>query len=150
MMRRVVSGASALAGRCCPLPGIFRTLENAESEDDKKLVTRLNGMSFLFTMIWVGTQMAVYVFLFIIFLMSEKNPFMQEEDCCTANVLLSRTNNDLPLSTCPTESCMLYNFEWTGGSYSINDERPRIADDGSFSAMFSHNGQTVCVHVLVG
>ena len=134
-----------MANKCCPLPHISRALADSTNKEDKKLGARLAGFSYLYTMIWVGTQMGLFVFLFIVFLMSVKNPYMKDYDCCDSVVYLTRTSSDLPFQECPTASCMLYDFEHGGEGYNLGDDRPRDPKAGEYSKIFSNNAQTVCV-----
>jgi len=146
-LRKIVSGCSAAANKCCPLPHLSRALADSTQKEDLKLASRLAGFSYLYTMIWVAVQMVIFVFLFILFLMSEKNPYMKDTDCCESNRYLTRENNNLPFESCPTASCQLYDFVYDGSGYQLGDQRPREPKDGEFSEIFTYGGGKWCCNL---
>jgi len=146
-MRKLVNGFGVAAEKCCPLPALAKALAESYTKQDMKLKARLSGFSFLYTMIWVGAQMTIYVCLFILFLLSEKNPYMKDEDCCTADTYLERNGNDLPYADCPTQSCQLYDFEFDGTGKQLGDYRPRDPEDGEYSSIFANQGTQWCCNL---
>jgi hypothetical protein len=136
-MRTIVKKSRQYANLFCP----------PRDKDDRKIdeKRRLEGFAYLYIMAWTTSQIVGFLVLFIIFLFSDYNYFMQNEDCCNATSYLN-DNNNFPNTDCGMKSCLLYDHVFDG-DIDLIQARPREPQHGHYSYIFEYNDSQYCCNL---
>jgi hypothetical protein len=109
--------------------------------------TQLESYAYLYNMAWSGFQLAGFIIILFIFLISPDNEFNITEKCCTAQPdEVLRDELGVPRKICSQASCQLYNGLYDG-ERDFFQKRPRRPQDGDHSSIFEWDGGRWCCNL---